>query len=182
MVNETEFDSPLAPHVAALGHDDANDKFVVLAVNADGRLEVVIPIEEALGARAYHYDGAAWRRSNLLFGYNAIWDEDLGGTATGATYTVATSVVPAGELWILQGLSCNNQTRATTYGQAAVVKASGAYVILDDVRPLPQYVSALAIGQFVLGEGDQAYVSIGGCQVGDTILAGLVGYKMKLDM
>ena len=128
------------------------------------------------------FDGLVWRKSNLLFGYNAIWDENLGGTATGTSYTKATLPVPAGELLVLQAISCVNQTRGSSFGRCAIARVSGAFVILADMRPLAQFEPVFAVGVFVLGEGDYAYVSLGATQVDDVILAGVVGYRMRLDL
>jgi hypothetical protein len=172
--------SAIAQECQLYGWD--GDSWEKLQVDANKYLKVTLPIEEALGARGYQYDGTTWRRSNLLIGYNAIWDEDLGGTAAGASYTKSSSAIPAGELWILQACSIVNNTRAVTAATVYIYRASGSYVMLDDTRPCAQYVPTLFAGQAVLRTGDVVTVAMAGTQANDVILAGLVGYKMKVNM
>ena len=133
-------------------------------------------------AGSCQYDGSAWRKSNLLWGYNTIWDENLGGTATGATYYKDTSTIPAGELWVLQAISARNLTRNPASVFLRIGRASGSVVGLIYTVTPGAGVPVLATGQWVLRTGDVARVYLSGCQVDDVIEAGIVGYKMKLDM
>ena len=128
------------------------------------------------------YTGSAWVKSNLLLGYNAIWDENLGGTATGAAYYKGTSAIPAGELWVLQAISARNLSRNPDSIFLYIVRASGSTVGLIYTLTPGQSVPILATGQWVLRTGDVAYVYLSGCQVDDVIEAGIVGYKMRLDL
>lgn len=173
--------------IAEVGYEagicgDDDGEWVRVAVDANGRLEIVLPIEEALGARVYNYDGATWRRSNLLFGYNAIWDEDLGGAATGADYLVTSDPVAANQLWTLQAVSIANNTRAMATIFIQIWRDSGAKVTLEYAAASGLYVPVSVVGEWVMGEGDYVRVYLTGSQAGDDIVGGLIGYKMKLNM
>lgn len=153
-----------------------------LVCDADGYLKVTMPYEEALGARAYHYDGESWHKSNLLWGFNAPFDVDLGGTAETTTYGATSGAVPANELWVLQAISIANLTRATTSVSISLARASGSTLYLNFAANLATFVPLLITGAFTLAEGDAANVFMQSTQADDEIQAGLCGYKMKLNM
>lgn len=164
---------------------DVLDKLTEILTELNSKLETAdldLDASGRLSANAHQYDGSAWRKSNLLFGYNAIWDEDLGGTATGASYYDTTSTIPSGEVWVLQAISARNTTRNPTWVFTYVVRASGADVYLSADATPGTNIPGLAVGNWVLGPGDVAYIYLTGCQADDVIQAGVIGYKMKLNM
>lgn len=118
--------------------------------------------------------------TNKLFGYNNKWDQNLGGTATGTTYSKTTATVPANEAWILNALAISNQTRATTAIYLQIFRASGGVLSINYAPTLAQWVPLFATGNFPMAEGDYAQIYMASTQAGDTILAGLNGYKMKV--
>ena len=128
------------------------------------------------------YIGTAWQKLPMLFGYTAIWDENLGGIATGATYYKDTSTIPAGELWVLQAISARNLTRDPSSVFLRVGRASGSVVGLIYTVTPGAGVPVLATGEWVLRAGDVARVYLSGCQADDVIEAGIIGYKMRLDL
>jgi len=162
------------------GHDGT--VWVKLVTDGNGYLKVTLPYEEALGARVYNFDGASWRKSNLLWGYNALLDVNLGGTATGTSYSKSTSAIPSGEIWIVQGASLRNQTRNVTAATIYAYRASGAYLVLADKRPLTQCDAAYFVGATPFMTGDVIYVAMAGTVSGDEIWANVAGYKMKVNM
>jgi len=138
------------------------------------------PTEQYFDKGAWGYDGSQWRKLPLLLGYTSIWDENLGGTASGATWNVGTSAIPAGEIRILQSLSIRDLTRATATVYLYIVRASGAVVGLAYVATLAVGVVQAVVGQFLMGPGDVAYVYVGATVAGDTMQGGIVGYKMAV--
>lgn len=178
--------------LAGVCGDYAGD-WIRLTAALDGSLKIVLggptgemPVFQLAPGRMtvaqHQYDGETWRKSNLLFGYNDRWNEDLGGTAGAASYSKGTSSIPANEAWILQGVSIRNISRAITSLTVYIYLSTGGYVVMADLRPAPASQPCFATGQFVLRIGDAALVEAQGCTIGDTIQAGVIGYKMMLDM
>ena len=128
------------------------------------------------------HTGTDWQKNPLVWGFSEIWDENLGGTADGTSYTKATSTVPSDELWILGAISIRNNTRAGGHTDISIVRASGATMFINYAASVGQYEPLLTTGMFVLGEGDYASVYMAGIQANDVIKAGLTGYKMKLNL
>ena len=117
---------------------------------------------------------------NTLWGFAEEWDEDLGGTATGATYEESSSAVPAGEVWVLQACSIRNNTRAMTGVSIDISRGSGASVFLAYAANVAQFAPLLAGGMYALVTGDLVNLYAGATQAGDVIKAGVVGYKMAI--
>ena len=106
----------------------------------------------------------------------------MGGTATGTSYTKTSGVVPAGEVWVLQGLSIRNNTRATTGIEIYINLNGTGYVWLLYQAALARYIPALVTGQFTLGPGSYVVMIMKSTVVDDVIRAGITGYKMDIAM
>ncbi|GAG75277.1 unnamed protein product [marine sediment metagenome] len=63
------------------------------------------PTEKHFDKGSWGWDGSQWRKLAMIWGYSGIWDKDLGGEASGAFYISNSSVIPAGEIWVLQAVS-----------------------------------------------------------------------------
>lgn len=161
---------------------DASKRLVVAVAALSGNVEVIQDTPGDLLTGVHHYDGSAWRKSNLLWGYHDIWDENLGGTATTTSWAKATSTIPSGEVWVLQAISALNATRDPSNISLYITRASGSTVYLASTNTPGLYRPVLATGNWVLGAGDLAYVYLSGCQADDVILGGIIGYKMDIEM
>ena len=128
------------------------------------------------------HTGTAWQKQGMLWGYHDQWDENLGGISDVANYKKGTSAIPANEVWVLQGISVRNNTRTITNCTVYLMLSTGALVVMGDLRPAPRYQPCFATGQFVMRTGDVAWVEATGGGSGDDIQAGVVGYKMRLDL
>ena len=128
------------------------------------------------------YIGTAWQKNSLIWGFSEIWEEDLGGDAMGATYEKASAPVPEGEVWVLQCVACRNRTRDPTDIILYVDRADGSRVALVYQAAPGLNVPVIRTGTFALGKGATVEVYLSGCQVDDLIEAGLIGYKMKLNL
>lgn len=161
-----------------VGLDELDIQFAGQAVDVEVKQQTPADLVVA----QHQYDGSTWRKSNLLFGYNGTWDENLGGTAGAAAYSANTATIPSGEAWVLQGISIRNTSRAITSLTVYLWMSSSGLIVMNDLRPAARYAPCFATGQFVLTAGDAAFVDGQGCTAGDTIQAGAVGYKMDLAM
>jgi len=116
----------------------------------------------------------------MTWGYSAIWDEDFAGVATDTSYTAAASVIPAGEVWVLQAASLRNKTGTSANALIFVERGSGASVAIESVLALAQWIPILATGMFALVTGDRLKIYLGSIQVDDALEGGVIGYKMKI--
>jgi len=126
------------------------------------------------------WTGTRWRRLQMTWGYSAIWDEDFAGVATDTSYTAAASVIPAGEVWVLQAASLRNKTGTSANALIFVERGSGASVAIESVLALAQWIPILATGMFALVTGDRLKIYLGSIQVDDALEGGVIGYKMKI--
>lgn len=135
----------------------------------------------AIQGQAYGWDGSQWRKSGLLWGYNDRYAEDLGGTKSGAgQYSANSTAVPAGEIWVVNFVTLRNHTAARGAALLMVYDGSAYYRFVYDATPA-QSVPLTYTGNLALKEGDFINVRMDTCQDGDTIHAGVWGYKMKVN-
>ena len=161
---------------------DASKRLVVAVAALSGEVEVVQSDPADLLVGQHQFDGSAWRKSNLLFGYNDKWAENMGGDATGTEWVKNSAVVPAGEIWVLQALSIRNETRAPGITYLFAYPIAGLPVCLNYASSLALHEPLLIGGTFAIHAGGYVRVWMGGCQALDVIEGGTIGYKMKLDM
>lgn len=138
------------------------------------------PAEVHFDKGLWGFDATVWRKLALLWGYTAIWDENLGGVATGAAYSLGTSAIPSTEVRVLQAMSIRNTSGASTNLTVYIARASGSYVVLAYVAAAATNVPLLVTGTFVLRTGDIVSGYLDGLQVNDVIQIGIVGYKMAI--
>jgi len=131
-------------------------------------------------ARCEGWDGSAWRKLSLVFGYSERLYEDLGGTQSGAgDYGKHSTAVPAGEIHIVQAITIRNETGAR--GRAQIhTRANGTFILLASLVTPVRYEPVEFAGPLCLAEGDQIYVIQYSCLDSDGIVSGLWGYKMKI--
>ncbi len=153
----------------------------VVKCDTNGNVVAALAADQNVQARLHGYDGSAWRKLPLILGRSALWDENLGGTATGTNYIVGSTTVPAGWLFVLSSASIRNNTRNVTSCAFTVKRASGAAVFLAFAATLAQYVPMVVTGQFVLEAGDYLEVSIFSTVTGDAVESGITGYKMQIN-
>jgi hypothetical protein len=134
------------------------------------------------GVNQHQYDGSAWRKSNMLFGYNDRYAERVyePNLAAGAN-TVYGTTVPDGEVWIV----------TTFIGQC--VGATITILVFgsnNDVYPIPVVVQQPPVtgqwyvwtGTLVLKAGDRIYGYVAGATLGNDLDIRALGYKMNIAM
>ena len=161
---------------------DANGYLYVVGTGTTGAMEVTQDTPGDLLVGQHQYDGSAWRKSNLLLGYNDRWVErisDLNASAGDNTlYGVA---VPSGYVYVLQAI--NGQNNVTDPSSIHMKVVGGAISITLAYKATPGIaVPATWSGELILKEGDKAGALLRGCAAGDDLYVTLWGYKMKLDM
>ena len=145
---------------------------MTLKVNANGE------IVEA--SRNYGWDGSAWRKLPLVWGYSDRYIErELNSNADAGANTLTFSTVPAGEVWVIEGGTAYNSTSGNDqiYWNHA---GTGIAIRLRRVNA-PSANEEVRIESRVILKADdamQAYFT--GCTAGDTIAAYVWGYKMKI--
>jgi len=140
------------------------------------------PSEAYFDKGLWGYDGSQWRKLQLVFGYYDRWAEGLGGTKSGdGTYVKSSAAVPAGYVYVVQGISLINGSGAR--GPVLLHYRAGAVdvVVGFDDAPLI-YQPTLFTGVLVLKEGDYVMVEQASCLNGDVLTGGVCGYKMRVDL
>lgn len=148
--------------------------------NADVEVTQTTPAD--LVVAQHQYDGSAWRKSNLLWGYNDVVSEQVDDSNLPAgNQNLTGATVPAGEVWVITSLSIY-------FSSATISQILIAQVV--DGNTVPLYANGspstttwyAATGSFVLGPGDNLYGRFYGCTAGDTGQFRYAGYKMDIAM
>jgi len=135
-----------------------------------------------LGIRGlWGFDGFVWRKLQLLFGFGGVVEEGLldDNLDSGTNY-LAGSVVPAGEIWIVQNASIQyvgtapDELHIRVAGLADLIRlfyegspASGAWYCWG--------------GTCIIQEGDWLVAQVVGATAGDTLYFRYAGYKMEIE-
>ena len=126
------------------------------------------------------YDGSAWVKSNLLWGYHDRWFENLGGTFVEDTiYIKASTAVPEGYVYVMQMCTVRNVTRAPTTMSISVGYDDNWWYLEYDTTPA-KLIPLISRTTMCLKEGDKARVAVAGCVADDVIEACVWGYKMMV--
>jgi len=129
---------------------------------------------------SYGWDGSAWRKLPLVWGYYDRWAENLGGTQSNAgTYTKLTTAVPPGYVYTLQFLTVRDVSSAPSVITIELSDGASVYTLKRDASPA-RYEPVNWIGEIALKEGDSVRVRLTGCGDGDTIEAVAWGHTMKV--
>lgn len=193
MAKETSFEFPPNGHIALLVWDKVNKDWYAVLGNEDGHVQievVTMPTDVEIKQTApadlciaqHQYDGSAWKKSNLLWGYNERWAEKVVDTnADAGDDTLTTTAVPPGYVYVLTNLSVQNNNTSNT---SIEVYCSDGSVNARIVVPLSTTATIADAwsGMIPLAEGDVVNALFHGCTAGDDIFIMVWGYKMKIDM
>jgi len=158
----------------------ATDEILVNFHEQDVDVEVTQTAPADLTVGNYGWDGSAWHKLALVWGYSEKWAWVMDGTQSGdGNFVASTNVVPAGEIWILQCIYIRNQTGARGY-QDLRVYGGGGYCVMGYSATPGVNEPLIWNGQIVLEEDDYARVLQTSCLNGDVIGACAWGYKMKV--
>jgi len=193
MAKQQNFAHPPRGHVAILAYDVVNNRWQVLECTADGYLktrlqevEGTVPIQQTTPALLQPgmntYDGAAWRKQPLIWGYSdryLVQQQNVSNVA--GDYTSDLPSVPAGEVWRVAGVSVYRGTNVNQYARVQVYDGSTAVSIEDiDVGTLGRFFSNSV--EIILKAGDNVRVVYTGATVDEVVITVALGYKMSVDM
>jgi hypothetical protein len=141
---------------------------------------VTNPTEEYFKDGGWGHDGARWRKDNLTWGYYDHLAEQQVNLAAGAGNNIlAFTVVPAGEVWVVTGVSVLNVNTSVDVDARFNTPAVNVVVYHWAAIPLATWVSSLPLN-IVLKAGDNMQAWFNPCVAGDDIYAAIWGYKMKV--
>lgn len=162
--------------------DSTADELKAL-INDDGRMPVSIDGENVdLTSNIKLYDGSAWVKSPILWGYtDRVLERKFDLTAGAGTNTVDHTVVPAGEVWRITHVTVLNANSTCTGIRLHVWNGSDSFIvkeILSTVANVPYSYS----GVWTLKEGDYFSSMFRGCTANDDLYSYIFGSKMKVAM
>jgi len=151
-----------------------------LVVDHPGDIEVVQPVPADLCVANYGWDGAAWRKLPLIWGYSDVWEAQVAETnAPGAGATLRLPAVDVGEIWVVQAASAVDIVTAPGWASIRVVGATYTNTIAAK-NPLLLSEYVIFSGQMVLKAGDLLEAYFFASVAGDDLYFMARGYKMKV--
>ena len=163
------------PKIDGVGHgiprmlyaSDGLNWYAIL-VDSDGHVKIDVvtyPGVNALG--------------NIPFGYNDRYAEYIYGLSTNGDATANGTVVPAGEVWVVNNvLSCHDDSVARVVQMKMMAGATAIPFKVN--RSLAQSVPLEWQGSIVLKEGDKIRVVGESLATGKYVYGWVWGYKMKV--
>lgn len=178
MITALQLIDDLRNALDSVGSDELN----VILTSQDVDIEVKQTTPTDLAVAQHQYDGAAWRKSNLLYGYHDTVYEYLYETRSGAgTAEVEGTPVPAGEVWVIQmisGFHNDPTSRATNL----YVQSGEDLLLIYFNNSWPSTSPVIYQGALTLKEGDFVAVSVVSLADGKTATMCYWGYKMDIAM
>ena len=126
------------------------------------------------------WDGSAWRKLPLIWGYSDRMEESVSDTeTTTADEEVSTTPVPAGEVHVVQA-ACVRWIGASCTGIQIQAVGGGTYAMLYETLSPVSGSWYMWSGEMVLKQGDRFRAPFTGLTAGDNIYLRVWGYKMKI--
>lgn len=139
------------------------------AADYDEILEIVADLEETLMGNP-----------NTIWGYkDRYFEVETNDDCDAGTNNLYFSTVPAGEVWVINGIWAKNGTSVSAAIAMWVYFDSTLYHLETFTTPGAD-VSLNWTGKAILKEGDYIRVAFYGCTAGDDVLARARGYKMDV--
>lgn len=164
---------------------DILDKLADILTELNAKLETADLASDTtryINVLQQQYTGAAWVKSNLLWGYNdALHDQAIDNNVSAGTDSVDGSAVPANELWVVQRIISHWAGTSCTKTLVILVSDSTQHVLDADFSPASG-VYLITEGPLVMKEGDFLRLTGEGLTAGDDLRIYWHGYKMDIDM
>lgn len=161
---------------------DAAKRLVVAVAAVTGEVEVIQDTPGDLNVSLHGYDGAAWRKSNLLWGYNDRYYDRVVFTSAGGTEADSLDPVPAGYVYFVEYLEYyQGDSVARVVDVLAVPEAGASMCIKHDGAAAGSTRYGIPVG-ITMKEGDYLTGTFRSMNSGKTCYLEAWGYIMKVDM
>jgi len=149
-----------------------------VAVNNDAEIHQTTPADLTPGICGW--DGSAWRKLPLVWGYSSRWNQQIKEyNASSGEDSLVTATVPAGEVWVLQNASVQwSGTSCVLLELQANHGVLGTRLYVQRTPVSGQW--ELWRGNLVLAAGDYVQAYFWGLTALDNLLLDVSGYKMKI--
>lgn len=126
------------------------------------------------------WDGGAWHKLPMVWGYSGIAEESLADTnLPGGTNNINGTAVPAGEIWVITHANVRYIGTNPTLLRIKVVGLATLIDIAEDKSPVSdKYL--FWDGKIYLQEGDYVRFTAYGATATDDLYGHYAGYKMKI--
>lgn len=180
MAKETNFPEPPRGHVALLGWDSVNARWQAVAVDASGLVQIDVADIADRQVNAHGYDGSAWQKLPLLWGYTDRYTESIEHTKIGAaSYNMWSSEVAAGVVRILNMSSSLDNTTAITHRHFLRDGTDNFQIETFAAQPINTWAVNPNVF-YVLKEGDQQRIQFVSAADGDVLTGRWWGYEMAI--
>jgi len=138
------------------------------------------PAEAHFDKGLWGFDGTVWRKLPMLWGYSDRYAETESNLSAAAGFNwLVFSTVPAGEVWVVSGMTWVNVNTACSLIAADMYDGADLYTLYYEGTPAANVYKTIQC-DIVLKEGDCLKVLFGGCALNDDIYAWAFGYKMAI--
>ena len=125
--------------------------------------------------------GTAWRKDPLRLGYSSDQSEQKSDTsATAGTNILTSTAVPAGEIWIIEGISARDVDNVPSK-ILLVATVNGISITLEDQQTVAAAEFVTWSGAITLSENDTISANIYGCTLNDDIYLQYHGRQIDID-
>ncbi len=180
MAKEQNFEHPPGGHVAILIYDPTNDRFQV--VQGDD-VDTAIPAAGKsllASALAHGYDGSAWRKLPLLWGYSDVLISYQGTTTATVGRNTFTHPGPAaGEIWKNTRVLCVNVNTDPSQIRWSLVPSVGAYRFHTKNEPGVDVYDEETVEIYATADYDIT-CAVDDCALNDDVYTYMFGYKMNI--
>jgi len=159
---------------------------ITLDVNLESS-DITLNTEEqspltSIQAQGYGYDGSAWKKQGMIWAYKDTYNEYVSDLSTVAgTVTLQGTAVPAGEVWVITGLTAVGYSASMNQLAVGFISAVGTFFADNVLNPINGQLYPVKV-DFRLNVGDYVFVNFYNLTATDGIHLYMWGYKMKVDM
>jgi len=151
-----------------------------LNIDASKDLQVDVKTQGEKDRQLYGWDGSAWQKLGLLFGYYDVYSEYIKHTASAGDNIVYSSIVPSDELWIINSTYARNVTKNIDI--LFQIYDGSTYIRIDNQTQTSTGFGVIfrLYNPIVIKPGERTATAFWGCNANDILELHLRGYKMKI--
>ena len=141
---------------------------------------VTNPAEPFFKDGSWGWDGTVWRKLQMVWGYSDRYAELVTDFSPPAGFNIlAGTVVPAGEVWVVQAMGAVDTTSAISNVLVCVYSGTVDLALGQIVTPVANQ-ECLWTGEVTMKAGDRARALFDGVILNDDLYFKIWGYKMKV--